>query len=613
MPLPWWVKIWIETSTSCRMQLKIFGLFVVMQFLVAPAIGQDILLREAELGIIPDDTAKVNLLIGLGHHYCGLNNEKSVFLLQEALAISTRLNYQTGIAYSYYWQGRVYYYKDEYDIAITCLSKARDLFERLDDNEGLSLYYFACAAINSVKGDYLSALNENQELIRLSRITGDALMLSVGLHDIGSIHISRNQPDRAMPYLWESVELKNQLDDQAGLANLFTCIGKAYEQMGKYDSAMYYYDKGFVIRKEIGDIRRIANSEVSIGSILIKLNRYDQAINTLMSASNYYTGLDEKTGLCFSNLNLALALNFKGDSAQAMKIAKESLSTAKAVNNPSMESNCYLTMAEMAVHNKHYKMAYEWAMIHKHIDDSLAQANKEEILQELETKFQVQQQNNKIDLLESHNNLQRNNILILSISMAALVLILILLMILFRMKHLSLARQKKVFEQENIIRQQEEKLIQKENQLLQEQVQTQSRQLAAKALEMLRINESISGVLNKLESLIHVHDIQPDVTPHIKSIVAELENQTQHNTWKEFDKIFKNIHTEFYQNLLNNCPDLSAAEIKIAALLRLNLSTKEIAAISYKSEEGIKSTRYRLRKKLGLGSDENLVAFLMQL
>jgi DNA-binding CsgD family transcriptional regulator len=64
---------------------------------------------------------------------------------------------------------------------------------------------------------------------------------------------------------------------------------------------------------------------------------------------------------------------------------------------------------------------------------------------------------------------------------------------------------------------------------------------------------------------------------------------------------------------LERCPDLSPTEIKTAALLKLNLTTKEIAAITFKSEGGIKTTRYRLRKKLELSSDDKLIPFLMQI
>ena len=602
---------WI--STSCGMRMKMFVFFVIILFAVAPASSQDYLLREGELAVIPGDTAKVNLLIDLGHHYCSKDNQKAIYYLQEALLLSNKLNYKHGTIFSYLWQGRVYYYKDEYDLAKTYLEKAKQLLDEHEDTEGLILYYFATASINNLRGDYISAFQNNRELVSLSKIADDKLMLSAGLHGMGSIHIRQNEPDEALPYLKESLVVKSQIDDKGGEANLFTNIGYAWELMGNYDSAIFYYNKGFEIRKNRGDIRRIASSEVYIGSLQIKMQRYDEAIAALGRASDYYIKLEEKTGLCGSNLSLALALNFAGQNLKAMNLAKESLAAAQAMKNPSLESRCYLTMAEMANHNQQYKEAYQWVLSHKKIDDSLAVANKDEILSELETKYQVERQNNKIDLLEGHNNLQQKNILILSLSIAALALILILLIILFRMKHLSLARQQKVFDQEKIIHEQEEKITQKENQLLQEQIETQNRELASKALEMLRINETISNVLNKLETLIQAHELKPEVAPHIKSIVAELEHQTQHNSWKEFDKIFKNIHTGFYQNLLQKCPGLSAAEIKIAALLKLNLSTKEIAAISYKSEEGIKSTRYRLRKKLGLGADDNLIAFLMKM
>ncbi len=344
------------------MRLKIFGLVVFMFSIVTLLFGQDYLVREGELDLIPDDTSKVNLLIDLGHHYCSNDNEKAVFYLQEALALSNKMNYQKGIIFSYLWQGRVYYYKDEYDLAKAYFEKAKILLEENNDPEALVLYNFASASINKLTGDYLSALKNNQELIRLCQITGDKLMLSAGLHGMGGIHISRNEPDKALPYLHEALAVKDQIDDEGGEANVFTNIGYAWELMGNYDSAMYYYYKGFAIRKKNGNIRRLANSEVYIGSLMIKMHRYDEAIAALKSAVNYYLILDEKTGLCNTNLNLALALNFLGQKTKAMNLAEESLTSAKALQNPIMESRCYEIMAEMADHNKQYNKAYDWTL-----------------------------------------------------------------------------------------------------------------------------------------------------------------------------------------------------------------------------------------------------------
>ncbi len=60
-------------------------------------------------------------------------------------------------------------------------------------------------------------------------------------------------------------------------------------------------------------------------------------------------------------------------------------------------------------------------------------------------------------------------------------------------------------------------------------------------------------------------------------------------------------------------PRLSAAEIRICLLLRLDLSTKEIAALLFKSVETIRTHRRRIRGKLNMPTEVNLVGFLMTL
>ncbi len=64
------------------------------------------------------------------------------------------------------------------------------------------------------------------------------------------------------------------------------------------------------------------------------------------------------------------------------------------------------------------------------------------------------------------------------------------------------------------------------------------------------------------------------------------------------------------QSLRRNSPALTAGELKICLLLRLDLSTKEIAAILFKSNETIRSMRSSIRRKLALSTECNLVSFL---
>ena len=58
-------------------------------------------------------------------------------------------------------------------------------------------------------------------------------------------------------------------------------------------------------------------------------------------------------------------------------------------------------------------------------------------------------------------------------------------------------------------------------------------------------------------------------------------------------------------------PDLGNADLKLCALLKLNLNTKESANILGISQESVKTARYRVRKKLNLAREDNLVSYLM--
>jgi DNA-binding CsgD family transcriptional regulator len=303
----------------------------------------------------------------------------------------------------------------------------------------------------------------------------------------------------------------------------------------------------------------------------------------------------------------------KQGKTDAIKIAEEALDMASNIDNPNLISHAYKVLSEIYYNNNNYKASYDYLKKHKTIQDSLFSTEKERILTEIEEEFQSELKDREIASWKDKSRVQQNNNILLIILSVVLLGLSILLVSMFRYKSMALKRQQKLLEQDNIIHAQESKLIEKENTILQEQLESKNRELASKALEMLRLNETISSIISKLEDFNHSADTNPEMVRHIKEIIHDLENQTKQNIWNEFDKIFKNIHSDFYSKILQICPDLTATEIKTAALLKLNLTTKEIAAIAFKSEGGVKTTRYRLRKKLGLTGDEKLIPFLMQI
>jgi DNA-binding CsgD family transcriptional regulator len=74
----------------------------------------------------------------------------------------------------------------------------------------------------------------------------------------------------------------------------------------------------------------------------------------------------------------------------------------------------------------------------------------------------------------------------------------------------------------------------------------------------------------------------------------------------EFETAFKAIYPDFFRNILQKHPELTPREVQICALIRLNLQTKQIAMITNNSPKSMEILRYRIRKKMGLLTDQSL-------
>jgi DNA-binding CsgD family transcriptional regulator len=72
-------------------------------------------------------------------------------------------------------------------------------------------------------------------------------------------------------------------------------------------------------------------------------------------------------------------------------------------------------------------------------------------------------------------------------------------------------------------------------------------------------------------------------------------------------------HQEFFNKLRRSFPDLTKNEERLCAMLRLNLSSKEIAALSNISVRAVEMGRYRLRKKLKIPFTTSLIDYLKEI
>lgn len=148
---------------------------------------------------------------------------------------------------------------------------------------------------------------------------------------------------------------------------------------------------------------------------------------------------------------------------------------------------------------------------------------------------------------------------------------------------------------------------------LSEEVVHKSEDLAKLAMDLIKKKNVIKKLKDNLEAVKNDNNVS-DLQAHIQKISKSLDKhlKDEENEWHLFDNGFNKVHEEFFDRLLKKYPELTAQDLRLAAYLRMNLSTKEIAPLLNISTRGVEIKRYRLRKKIRLEEQENLNDFMIR-
>jgi len=129
---------------------------------------------------------------------------------------------------------------------------------------------------------------------------------------------------------------------------------------------------------------------------------------------------------------------------------------------------------------------------------------------------------------------------------------------------------------------------------------------------MVKKNEMLKEVTEKLLST--VQRAIPDNRVVIQQAIVDIQSSVDDDVWEEFEVRFNQVHSDFYNKLSTYFEELTPNEKKLCAFLKLNMSTKEISALTQQSARSIEVARARLRKKLNIANTNvNLVNFLSEL
>jgi DNA-binding CsgD family transcriptional regulator len=298
-------------------------------------------------------------------------------------------------------------------------------------------------------------------------------------------------------------------------------------------------------------------------------------------------------GQMMSFINLGNVSFLIKEYVQADIYLNKALDLAKKMDLPAEKSIIYNKKSKLYFEKGAYREAFQMQELYQALEDSLTNENiKREMLTPKE-KFESEKKSNEINNLTEEK--LRNQLIIAFLGVAVLILVIGLLW--YRLKQQLTAKEK----------------LQNEHQreMLRAQLDLKDKEMTAQLVHLYNFQNDTAAANTKLMKLIEEETNLPEQKK--KQIKANLKRGQFLELKEDFENRITENNTDFYSILLKLYPNLTPAELKICAYLRLGVSSKEIAQLTNRSVRTVETLRTDIRKKLGLSPKDNLISYLIAL
>ncbi|WP_341836522.1 tetratricopeptide repeat protein [Chitinophaga pollutisoli] len=470
----------------------------------------------------------------------------------------------------------------------------------------------AAAGILSRMGDacyhlgyYPQALDYHLQAGKLYRKEQQWTSLAQNLNDIGTLYYYSRQPQEARRQYDEALALYTRAGNFNGMAQTIGRVGHLCEKREDYDSAAFYQHKALALFTRTADQQGIAKIYENLGSIHEDLEQYDSAYHYFNKSLALNLHIQDRLATIEIYNNLGDILRKTNRFAESLAYTRNALELALATREEYQLSSAYRDMARAYHLMGRNDSAFHYGELSR---ESLLNIYSRESGKQLSV-IQAMYDTGKKDLEIVRLRNARNTAIFLVIGALLLV----------TLGALVISRQRLRIRNAALLRMQEQQqfktrteLLQHQEESLKQELETRSKVLSAHTLHIIQKNQLLEDIQQKLLDM--VNDERRDQKKQLKQLQQLIHQNFNHDQhWDEFRSTFEQIHQSFFDKIREYCQSLTPGDLRLVALLKMNLSSADIAVLLGISQDSLRVVRYRLRKKLQLRQGENLTTFIQSI
>ncbi len=508
--------------------------------------------RGVRTSLLAKDTLKSAIhMSNLGYFYFATgDHERGIAITDSLMPIFKRYRKKASIAQLYTYKSQYYNMQGYTNLSLDATYKALDIYKSLEN-------------IGSIASCHML---------------------------IGNIYQGEGSHKKAIASFEEALGLYETIDNKIFIAQAKSYIGDSYLGLNDFKAAETFLNEGFELSKTLNFNPNIGRSFINIGRLKLAQNQYDEAINHFEEGLASYKSINIPYNETRAQYHLGEAYFKKGNYKEAIKHLNSSISISERIQDPArkMDALNIKSRAYEALNQPHLALLTFKAS--KKISDSLFNIESSKKTEELQIQFETEKkeqqialQANQIELLESNEKISNLKILLLGFGF---------LMALFALYAIFQRAKRHKIEKENA----------------QVELEFKTKELTTHALHLAKKNEVLNDLKQKAKILKADANADPGYQMLIQTINFDLQDD---NNWENFSRYFEQVHKDFGIKAQEQFPKITKNDLRLMALLKMNLSSKEIANILNISSDGIKKARQRLRKKMGLDPKTSLEATVM--
>lgn len=553
------------------------------------------------------DTIRIDALVELSGIYRNSNIDSSMYFANEARRIANEIGFYRGSADAFFALGDAEVSRDSIDQAINYYKSSIDHYFHTNSEIKLTNLYLILGSLYTYQQNLFEALDCFQKALKIAeKLKNKETQVKV-YNNLGSAYQNLEKYEEALECYNNALVIYEELGNKKDMFYLYGNLGILYATMGDKVLAETYFKKTLQYARDNDDKVIEAFALISLGDFNMDIENYAEAMNYYNRAlemadfvNNQYNG---PKALFFANLFSGLgAAQFNlGNYNEAIVNLQKGFDKANETGQLSIVANCADLLSRAWEIRGEFETALKFARIKQSVSDS---TRNDDIVRKV-TELEMQ---NKFDKVIAEREFQqalneaaqkRNRMIYLMIIggtfLGLVIFILLFLLQKNKIKRAWLTTKNLELEKENLTN----------------DLDYKNKELTTNVMYLLKKNELILTVCDKLKKAKSSFKLENRAM--VEDVIRDLESASKGDMWKEFELRFQEVHSDFYDKLNRLFPNLTPNELKLCAFLRLNMSTKDIAAITFLSINGINIARHRLRKKLNMDKDESLIIFLSTL